>query len=120
MRRPLSILVSTCVCALAVAAYSQARVLGQAAGAHRVATASTHPLNAPHLLSPGPGAHVQQIPALTWSSVAHAASYQFEVAVDPHFHSLVLASSGMTLSSTHNLAASLDQPQIDGTYYWRV
>jgi len=95
-------------------------VLGQAAGAHRVVTASTHPLNAPHLLSPGPGAHVQQIPALTWSSVAHAASYQFEVAVDPHFHSLVLASSGMTLSSTHNLAASLDQPQIDGTYYWRV
>jgi hypothetical protein len=97
---------------------------GAYAASHRHAHARSHVVHglaAPALLAPANGVHLQQIPALTWSSVTGAASYEYQVAADPQFHSIVLGSGpGKGTSITHNLAAALDKSQTDGTYYWRV
>jgi hypothetical protein len=98
---------------------------GAYAAVHRHAPAkrraTVHGLAAPSLLSPANGAHVEQIPALTWSSVAGAVEYQYQLSADPQFTSIVLGSgSGRGTATTHNLAATLSKSVTDGAYYWRV
>src|ERR1700752_1508148 len=90
-----------------------------AAARHRVVKHRVlHGLSAPPLLSPSNGARVQQIPALTWGSVSGAAEYEYQVAADPHFGSIVLGwGAGMGSAATHNLAATLSKSVTDGTYY---
>ena len=80
-----------------------------------------HGLAAPGLLEPANGANVQQVPTLTWSAVNGATEYEYQVAADRQFHSIVLGKgTGLGTSTTFNLAAALGKPVTDGTYYWRV
>jgi hypothetical protein len=109
---------------------TQAAVLGHstaqtAAAKHKKAAkkaAKKNGLAAPGLVSPANGAHVEQIPTLTWSSVRGAAEYEYQVAADPKFDSIVLGGigAGKGSSTTYNLAAGLEELVPDGTYYWRV
>jgi hypothetical protein len=107
---------------------TQAAILGHATAkhpktaAHKKATKKVHGLKAPSLLAPANGVHAQQFPALTWSAVSGAIDYEYQVAADPRFHSLVAVSAGIGkgIPITHNLAATLEKPVTDGTYYWRV
>jgi hypothetical protein len=64
---------------------------------------------------------VQQFPTLTWKAVHGAAEYEYQIAADRRFNSIVLGSgTGKGTSRTYNLAASLAKDLADGTYYWRV
>ena len=98
-------------CLLALAAALAALAVPSAADA----------MSAPRLVSPGNGAQVQQLPALTWNSVRGAAVYEYEVSADSRFNSIALGRGlGKGVSHTYNLAAALDKTVADGTYYWRV
>jgi hypothetical protein len=78
-------------------------------------------LHAPKLASPANGARVQQLPAISWNAVRGAAEYEYQVAGDSRFNSIVLGKGpGNGASLTHNLAATLGKTVSDGTYYWRV
>jgi hypothetical protein len=78
-------------------------------------------LHAPKLASPANGARVQQLPAISWNTVRGAAEYEYQVAADPRFSSIVLGKGrGNGASLTHNLAATMSKTVSDGTYYWRV
>jgi hypothetical protein len=78
-------------------------------------------LAAPRLVSPGDGASVQQLPAISWNAVRGAAQYEYQLAADPRFNSIALGTgTGKGTSRTHNLAAALDAAVPDGRYYWRV
>jgi hypothetical protein len=119
------IILAAAASVLVAVGVTQAAVNGHVASKHAKKVKhpkKVHSLRAPGLLTPADSAHVQQMPALTWSAVSGALEYQYEVAVDPHFHSLIVVSisAGKGIPSTHNLAASIEKPQIDGTYYWRV
>jgi hypothetical protein len=87
----------------------------------RKAAKKAHGLSAPGLLAPANRMHVQQLPTLTWNAVSGASEYEYQVAADPKYHSIVLGTGvGLGSTSTYNLAASLAKPVTDGTYYWRV
>jgi hypothetical protein len=70
----------------------------------------------PKLVSPADGADVQSVPAFSWSKAKRAARYEFQLAADSRFGSIVRKGSFQTL----NTAASIDKSLADGTYYWRV
>jgi hypothetical protein len=105
-------------------------VIASAAGAvrHHRAPARRHHraqiaagLSEPALQGPAGDASVQSLPTFEWAPVAHAASYQFELAADPRFGSLVQRTlSGQGSLQTYNTAATLDKALPDGAYYWRV
>jgi hypothetical protein len=76
---------------------------------------------APAPRAPDNGAHVEQVPTLTWSAVGGAAQYEYQLSADPQFHSIAIGSGvGTGTSVTHNLAAALSKSVVDGSYYWRV
>ncbi len=78
-------------------------------------------LREPALQSPANDASAQSLPAFEWGAVAHAPSYQFELAADPRFGSLVQRTlSGQGSLQTYNTAATLDKAVPDGAYWWRV
>src|SRR5687767_6754543 len=79
------------------------------------ATASAAP-ERPSLVAPAAGANVQSVPAFTWNKVKGAERYEFQLAADASFGSIVPNGS----FQTRNLAATIDQSLADGTYYWRV
>jgi hypothetical protein len=122
--RIFALIIAAVVVVLAAVGVTQAAVNGHATKRvkHPKAAKKVHGLRAPSLLTPANGAHVQQMPALTWSAVNGAVEYQFQVAADPRFHSLIVvsASAGKGIPTTDNLAAALEKPVTDGTYYWRV
>jgi hypothetical protein len=91
-------------------------------GALATATvADARGLPAPGLVGPANGASSQQLQAISWNGVRGAAQYEYQIAADPHFHSIALGTgAGKGTSRTHNLAAALDKTVPDGTYYWRV
>jgi hypothetical protein len=70
----------------------------------------------PTLVAPAADANVQGVPAFTWNSVKRADRYEFQLAADPSFGSIVDKGS----FQTRNTAASIDKSLADGTYYWRV
>ena len=83
--------------------------------------ASAAALHAPALDSPAAGATVESAPALTWSAVRGAARYDYQLANDEGFGSVVLGSgTGTGSASTRNTAATLSSTVPDGPYYWRV
>src|SRR4051794_40954476 len=84
-------------------------------------TADAAALRAPGLGSPVNGVRVEQLPAISWGAVRGAAAYEYQVAADPRFNSIVLGvGTGKGANKTTNLAAALDKAVADGTYYWRV
>jgi len=70
----------------------------------------------PQLVSPDADATVQSVPAFTWDKVARADRYEFQLAADPTFGSIVDRGT----FQTRNTAASIEKSLADGTYYWRV
>ncbi len=123
MSRLSALLVAACLCTLGAAGVTQAAVHGHATVKHRktVTHPKVHGLAAPGLLTPANGAHVEQVPTLTWNAVSGAVEYEYQVAADPHFDSIVLGTgTGKGAASTDNLAAALEKSVTDGTYYWRV
>jgi hypothetical protein len=123
MPRISTLFVVVCACVLGAVGATQAAVHHRAAIKHgkTVKRAKIHGLGPPAQMEPANGAHFQQVPTLTWSAVSGAVEYEYQVAADPRFHSVVLGKgTGTGTSTTHNLAASLGKPVTDGTYYWRV
>jgi len=70
----------------------------------------------PSLVAPDGGAVVQGAPVFQWSAVAGAAKYEFQLAADDSFGSIVSKGAFQTL----NTFASITSTLADGTYYWRV
>jgi hypothetical protein len=71
-------------------------------------------LPSPSLQTPSPSASVQSVPAFEWARVHRASEYQFELAADRHFGSIVWE------MDIHNTAATPDKALANGTYFWRV
>jgi predicted phage tail protein len=85
------------------------------------ATASAAQLKAPKQQAPGAGASVQAVPVFTWAPVKNAAKYQFQLAADDKFRSMVLGTGfGKGDFRTRNTAATIEEAVPNGTYYWRV
>ncbi len=80
------------------------------------AAAEAAALRAPSGGSPAGGASGDAVPPFTWRAVRGAAQYEFQVAADKRFGSLVKSGSFRTRNTAATLRASL----ADGTYYWRV
>jgi hypothetical protein len=70
----------------------------------------------PKLVAPAAEANVQAVPAFTWDRVARADRYEFQLAADASFGSIV----GKGSFQSRNTAASIEKSLPDGTYYWRV
>src|SRR5262245_8472500 len=81
-----------------------------------VPAAGAAKLKAPRLNAPAHGAAVETVPAFTWHNVRGAAQYEFQVAADRGFGSIVNRGS----FRTRNTAATLQSSLGDGTYFWRV
>jgi hypothetical protein len=117
MHKRLSLLLLTCLAALAAVSGTQAAVHHGSPAKPR----AVHKLKAPGLVGPAAGARVLQVPTLVWSSVSGAAEYEYQISADPKFDSIVLGKGvGTGTSKTHNLAAALSKSIADGKYYWRV
>ena len=95
MRRIPTLLLVAALCLLGAVGVTQAAVGHSSATKHKkvVKHPVVHGLRAPGLLSPANGARVQQLPALTWSAVSGAVEYEYQVAADPQFHSLIVVSA---------------------------
>lgn len=78
-------------------------------------------LRAPAPSSPAHEAQVEGVPAFVWSPVRGAVRYEYQVAADPGFGSVVLgAGFGRGTAMTANTAATLTSTLQDGEYHWRV
>ena len=76
-------------------------------------------LTQPVPLDPGNGASVEALPPFSWSAVAGADSYQFQVAADQNFNSPV-GRQGEGSFTTKNTRATLKKTLPNGRYWWRV
>src|SRR5687768_6649794 len=81
-----------------------------------VPAASAATLKAPATRAPADGSAVETVPSFTWRSVPRAAEYEFQVAADKGFGSIVDKGS----FRTRNTAATLKTSLANGTYFWRV
>lgn len=70
----------------------------------------------PRLASPKDGARSQSVPPFSWKRVGGAATYEFQLAADRRFRSIVDEGS----FETRNTFATLDEALADGDYFWRV
>ena len=85
------------------------------------AHANAATLKAPALQVPAADASAQAVPSFTWKQVKGAASYDFQLAGDRRFGSIVLGTGrGRGSFRTKNTVATIDKTLSDGTYYWRV
>jgi hypothetical protein len=85
------------------------------------AGANAATLKSPASQAPAANAAVQALPSFTWKPVKGAASYDFQLAGDRRFGSVVLGTGrGRGSFRTKNTAATIDKTLPDGTYYWRV
>ncbi|MCW3049908.1 MAG: hypothetical protein JWO74_4192 [Solirubrobacterales bacterium] len=73
-------------------------------------------LRAPGLQSPIANGTVEALPSFTWKPVRSAAQYEFQLAADNKFGSIVDGGS----FRTQNTAATLQKTIADGDYFWRV
>jgi hypothetical protein len=79
------------------------------------AQAQTHTLGAPRLAA---SATAYSTAVLRWSPMGGADHYEFEIAADAAFNSLVLGTAGHF--TTRSTAATLAKTLQDGKYWWRV
>src|SRR4051812_49451350 len=85
------------------------------------ARADAATLRPPALEGPAAGAAVPALPSFTWKPVRGAASYDFQLAGDQRFGSIVLGTGpGRGSLRTKNTATTVDKTLPDGTYFWRV
>lgn len=87
------------------------------------ATAHAAPFTSrsPQPEAPAAGATVQALPSFTWKAVKGANQYEFQLAGDRRFGSIVLGTGrGKGSFRTRNTAATVDKTIPDGRYYWRV
>jgi hypothetical protein len=84
-----------------------------------VAVPSHAALTAPVPQAPADGTSVGALPVFSWTPVAGAERYEFEIAADPGFNSLVL---GFPTNPyfTRNTSATLVKSAPNGAYWWRV
>ena len=84
-----------------------------------VAVPSHAALTAPVPQAPADGTSVGALPVFSWTSVAGAERYEFQIAADPGFNSLVL---GFPTNPyfTRNTSATLVKSAPNGAYWWRV
>jgi hypothetical protein len=88
-----------------------------------VGTAHAAPFKerSPRLEAPAAGATVQALPSFTWKMVKGADQYEFQLAGDRRFGSIVLGTGrGKGSFRTRNTAATVDKTIPDGRYFWRV
>jgi hypothetical protein len=71
--------------------------------------------DAPDLVGPNDGDTVAFLPVFSWDPVTGADKYNFQLAPDTGFNSLVYQ-----LNGTKNTRATPDKTVPNGTYYWRV
>ena len=81
--------------------------------------AARRALPAPRQLSPAARASVKAVPSFSWAAVRGAAKYEFQLAADPAFESIVLG-RGRGSFKTANTFASVEKTLADGNYFWRV
>jgi hypothetical protein len=67
-------------------------------------------------IAPADKAHVQALPFFSWQRVSKAVSYDFQLAADSGFHTIVPDGA----IHTKNTYAAVDKSVADGTFYWRV
>jgi hypothetical protein len=102
-----------------------ALVVGPAEGSPQVTppggakASARRPLAAPRQLSPSPRAAVKAVPAFSWAPVRGAIKYEFQLAADPAFESIVQGQRRGSFQ-TANTFATIDKTLADGEYYWRV
>jgi large repetitive protein len=71
--------------------------------------------------APAAGATVQALPSFTWKAVKGADQYEFQLAGDRRFGSIVLGTGrGKGSFRTRNTVATVDKTIPDGRYFWRV
>jgi hypothetical protein len=97
--------------------YSRLRILiaTLAAALVTVTPALSAGPDAPNLVGPNDGDTVAFLPVFSWDPVAGTDKYNFQLAADTGFNSLVYQ-----LSGTKNTRATPDKTVPNGTYYWRV
>jgi hypothetical protein len=83
------------------------------------AEGATSRIAAPRQAAPADGAHVQGLPPFSWRPVRRAAKYEFQLAADAAFKSIVL-SPGNGSFFTNNTFATVSETLADGSYHWRV
>lgn len=76
-------------------------------------------LRAPAPIVPAADSATELTPYFGWNAVAGADHYQFQLAADPRFNSLVVGGGGGGIQ-TNNVFATIDDVLADGEYYWRV
>src|SRR4051812_16761857 len=81
-----------------------------------VPAAQAAKLSAPATGAPAHGAVVETVPSFTWRAVRGAAQYEFQVAADTGFGSIVDKGA----FRTRNTAGTLKTSLANGTYFWRV
>lgn len=84
-----------------------------------LAGAATSRIAAPRQVAPADGAGVNAVPSFSWRAVKRAAKYEFQLAADPAFKSIV-GGLGSGSFFTRNTFASVTEALADGRYYWRV
>jgi hypothetical protein len=83
------------------------------------ATAAKPSLKAPAPLAPAAGARTDGVPFFSWTPVAGAAQYEFQIAADSGMNAAVLG-PGQDRFFTKNTRATLRKSLPDRTYWWRV
>jgi hypothetical protein len=73
-------------------------------------------LSAPRPISPANASQVAAIPAFSWRPLRNATRYEFQLAADRGFKSIVDKGS----FQTQNTHSSIETALADGDYYWRV
>jgi hypothetical protein len=87
------------------------------------ATAHAAPFTSlsPRPEAPAAAATVQALPSFTWKALKGADRYEFQLAGDRRFGSIVLGTGrGKGSFATRNTAATVDKTIPDGKYFWRV
>jgi hypothetical protein len=82
-----------------------------------VPTASARP-KAPGSLLPANAVKLSQLPIFTWSPVKGIDHYEFQLAADKGFNSVVKSNGGT--QSTKNTAITVPTSIASGTYWWRL
>jgi hypothetical protein len=73
----------------------------------------------PSLASPAADAATNGVPAFSWKAARRAAKYEFQLAADPNFESIVIG-EGYGSFQTRNTFATVNETLPNDNYFWRV